>query len=110
MRSIHPILAAAVAATLGVASAEAGQRDRDHVYADSFGNLIVDSAAGYKRIIVGQGSQIKELSKFLNQDQPPVVLYEDENSETRYDSYLDEDDYRVFNNRGVFNNQGVFHN
>jgi len=111
MRAIQTILAAAAAVTLSVAvsSTEAGQR-RDHVYADSFGNLVVDSAAGYKRIIVGQGSQIKELSKFLNQGQPPVVEYEDENIDTRYDNYLDEDDYRVFNNRGVFNNQGVFHN
>ncbi len=108
MRAIQPILAAAIAATFAIASAEAGQRSRDHVYADSFGNLIVDSAAGYKRIIVGQGSQIKELSKYLNQGQPPVIEYED--VDTRNDIYLDEDDYRVFNNRGVFNNQGVFHN
>jgi ABC-type Fe3+-hydroxamate transport system substrate-binding protein len=111
MRAIQTILAAAIAAMLSVAvsSAEAGQR-RDRVYADSFGNLIVDSAAGYKRIIVGQGSQIKELSKYLNRGQPSVVEYQDENIDTRYDNYLDEDDYRVFNNRGVFNNQGVFHN
>jgi len=112
MRAIPTILAAAVAASLSfaVSSAEAGQRKRDYVYADSFGNLVVESAAGYKRIIVGQGSQIKKLSKYLDQGQPSVIEYEDENIDTRYDNYLDEDDYRVFNNRGVFNNQGVFHN
>jgi hypothetical protein len=33
------------------APALAGTRDR--VYADSFGNLVIESAAGYKRILVG---------------------------------------------------------
>ena len=106
MRAIQPILAAAVAVTLSVASSEAGSRD--YVYADSFGNLIVDSAAGYKRIIVGQGSQIEELSKYLNEGQPPIIEFE--GTDTRDDNFLDEDDDRVFNNRGVFNNQGVYHN
>lgn len=43
----------------------AWSRHHDRVYADSFGNLVVDSAAGYKRIIVGQGGLAKELSDYV---------------------------------------------
>ena len=47
--------AAAVAAVL-FAAAPAGAGDgRDRVHADSFGNLVIHSSAGYKRIIVGMG-------------------------------------------------------
>lgn len=38
---------------------------QDDVYANSFGNLIVDSAAGYKRIIVGQGYQASKMSRYM---------------------------------------------
>ena len=38
----------------------------DHVYADSFGNLVIHSPAGYKRIIVGEGHLAKELSDFTS--------------------------------------------
>lgn len=44
----------------------------DYVYADSFGNLVVESDAGYKRIIVGQGDQAKALSDYVAQGQPEV--------------------------------------
>ena len=37
------------------ASAEAGSRYHDRVYADSFGNLVIDNRAGYKHIVVGAG-------------------------------------------------------
>ena len=101
---------AAVALTLGLAlgtvTAEAGKRHRDRVYADSFGNLVVDSAAGYKRIIVGQGSRAKELSDYVNAGQPPIVEYD---YDEVYNDGLDEET-RVFNNRGVFHNRGVFRN
>ena len=33
----------------------AGPRLNDRVYADPFGNLVIDSASGYKRILVGEG-------------------------------------------------------
>lgn len=46
--------------------------ERDHVYADSFGNLVVESTAGYKRIIVGQGKLAKELSAYVGDDRPRV--------------------------------------
>jgi hypothetical protein len=43
--------------------AEAGYRD--HVSADSYGNLVIYSAAGYKRIVIGQGELAGELSAYV---------------------------------------------
>jgi hypothetical protein len=37
---------------------------RDRVYADSFGNLVVISRAGYKRIVVGAGELAAELQRY----------------------------------------------
>lgn len=65
-----------VAAALAM-PAVAGTRHHDRVYADSFGNLVIDSAAGYKRILVGQGHMAKKLSAFTESGQPTVV-YADE--------------------------------
>ncbi|CDX40034.1 conserved exported hypothetical protein [Mesorhizobium plurifarium] len=72
------VAAAALAGlvTAIAAPAEAGLRHHDRVYADSFGNLVIDSAAGYKRIIVGEGRHAKELSNFTSAGQPDVV-YDD---------------------------------
>ncbi|NUS20602.1 MAG: hypothetical protein HOQ25_12565 [Mesorhizobium sp.] len=77
--SVRTSIAAAVLAGLVLAitaPAEAGLRHHDRVYADSFGNLVVDSAAGYKRIIVGEGRFAKKLSEFTSAGQPAVV-YDD---------------------------------
>ena len=81
MRSNSVRASVAVAAAAGLvlaiaAPAEAGLRHHDRVYADSFGNLVIDSAAGYKRIIVGEGRHAKELSNFTSAGQPDVV-YDD---------------------------------
>ncbi|MBZ9658849.1 hypothetical protein LB523_07305 [Mesorhizobium sp. ESP-6-4] len=57
------------------APAEAGLRHHDRVYADSFGNLVIDSAAGYKRIIVGEGKLAKEFSEYTGGQ--PGVIYDD---------------------------------
>jgi len=47
---------AATVAIVFLASAPALAEDgRDRVHADSFGNLVIYSSAGYKRIIVGMG-------------------------------------------------------
>ncbi|TIN53884.1 MAG: hypothetical protein E5Y29_32420, partial [Mesorhizobium sp.] len=62
------IVAASVVAL--AAPALAGARHQDRVYADSFGNLVVDSAAGYKRIIVGEGKLAKQLSDYTSAGQP----------------------------------------
>jgi len=59
---------AAAAAALGAVlvagaatAADAGGRARERVYDDSFGNLIIISPAGYKRIVVGMGHIAAEL-------------------------------------------------
>ena len=62
------------------APAIAGARHQDRVYADSFGNLVIDSAAGYKRILVGEGKLAKELSAYTSAGQPKV-LYEHESDD-----------------------------
>jgi hypothetical protein len=58
----HPIPARAIlraialaAMTVSAAPALADSAYQDRVHADSFGNLVIYSAAGYKRIIVGRG-------------------------------------------------------
>lgn len=64
----------------GTASAWSGYRD--HVYADSFGNLIIRSPSGYKRIIVGQGHLAKELSSYEGAgDRGPNVVYLDDEAD-----------------------------
>ena len=69
-------LVMAVSAAGLAAPALAGARHQDRVYADSFGNLVIDSAAGYKRIIVGQGKLAKQLSDNTNAGRPPVIYDE----------------------------------
>ena len=74
-------LAALVLATasLGFAApAMAWSRHHDRVYADSFGNLVIDSAAGYKRIIVGEGKLAKQLSDYTGAGQPDVIYDSDD--------------------------------
>ncbi|MDG4876766.1 hypothetical protein P9273_16855 [Mesorhizobium sp. WSM4935] len=78
-KSVRASIAAAALAglvTAIAAPAEAGLRHHDRVYADSFGNLVIDSAAGYKRIIVGEGKLAKKLSEYTGAGQPDVV-YDD---------------------------------
>ncbi|TPI45198.1 hypothetical protein FJW05_19155 [Mesorhizobium sp. B2-9-1] len=75
--SVRIGLAAATLAALAIAApAEAGLRHHDRVYADSFGNLVIDSAAGYKRIVVGEGKLAKKLSEYTGTGQPDVA-YDD---------------------------------
>lgn len=59
-----------VAASAGPAVA-GGYSDR--VHADSYGNLIIRSPAGYKRIVVGQGHLAGELSAYSRAGEPKVV-------------------------------------
>lgn len=76
-----PLVAAFVGVVFAMlASLPAAANDwryRDQVYADSFGNLVVHSAAGYKRIIVGQGHLAKELAEFTGSDEPDVVTLDE---------------------------------
>ena len=72
MRLAALIVAASV---VGLAApALAGARHHDRVYADSLGNLVIDSAAGYKRILVGEGKLAKQLSDYTSAGQPTVPV------------------------------------
>ncbi len=76
-------LALALAAGGLAAPAHAGGGPyHDRVYADSFGNLVVHSRSGYKRIVVGAGHLAKELAGYER--------IEDGNDDDVV--YLDEDD------------------
>lgn len=48
----------------------------EHVYADAFGNLVIQSSAGWKRIIVGEGARARELEEAIGAKEPEVVVYE----------------------------------
>jgi hypothetical protein len=76
-RKYLAVLAVTAVAAAYAVPASAGMRHHDQVYADSFGNLVIDSAAGYKRILVGEGKLAKELSAYTSAGQPKVV-YADE--------------------------------
>ncbi|SIT57686.1 conserved hypothetical protein [Mesorhizobium prunaredense] len=67
------------------APARAGTRDR--VYADSFGNLVIESAAGYKRILVGKGNLAKELSDHTGAGQPKIIYEDDPDDISSRDCY-----------------------
>ncbi|KRA00178.1 hypothetical protein ASD64_00965 [Mesorhizobium sp. Root157] len=55
--------------------ADAWSRHHDHVYADSFGNLVIDSAAGYKRILVGEGHMARKLANYTATGEPGVIHF-----------------------------------
>jgi hypothetical protein len=67
-----PLLGCLVAFALAVPAA-ADSFYRDHAYADSFGNLVVYSPAGYKRIVVGKGYLADKLASAEESDGPRVV-------------------------------------
>ncbi len=53
------------AATFAMAvPASAGSLFQDEVHADSFGNLVIYSPAGYKRIVVGKGHMAPQLQQY----------------------------------------------
>ena len=55
MRMFSGLAAMIAAALLAAAPASGAENAADRVHADSFGNLVIHSHAGYKRIIVGMG-------------------------------------------------------
>ena len=66
-------LAASVLAGLAAGTAlPAAAAKQDHVYADSFGNLVIESAAGYKRILVGEGAMARKLADYVGAGRPRV--------------------------------------
>jgi hypothetical protein len=72
-------VAATLVGVLAVRPSDAGSfNSGDEVYADSTGNLVIESEAGYKRIIVGQGHRAKELRQFVQREEPTVVYSEED--------------------------------
>ena len=83
---ISAALIAAGMTVLPAADAFAWSRFHDHIYADSFGNLVVQSPNGYKRIVVGQGHLAKDLTKYEGGRDPAVVyLHDDTGAPYSYD-------------------------
>jgi len=80
LRASFMTVTLAAFATALASPSEAGLRHHDRVYADSFGNLVIDSAAGYKRIIVGQGKLAKQFSDYTGAGQPDVMYDESDNA------------------------------
>ena len=84
MRFVNSVAARTCAALLATgmtvlwaADASAWSRFRDEIYADSFGNLVIQSPNGYKRIIVGQGHRARQLSRYERAGEPSVVYLDD---------------------------------
>jgi hypothetical protein len=72
--AIFRVALLAGAAAVGIlGSASAGSRLHEYVYSDSFGNLIVQSPYGYKRIIVGEGRLARKMSSYSGGGGPKVV-------------------------------------
>lgn len=69
MRKI--VLAFAAAAGLAVPAAA-----HEHAYADAYGNLVIQSSAGWKRIIVGEGARAREVEEAIGARDPEVVVYD----------------------------------
>lgn len=76
-RTLSVLAAAAALAALAAMPAAAGSV-KDRVYADSFGNLVIHSPSGYKRIIVGQGEAAEAYNLTGSYYEPEVVYLESE--------------------------------
>jgi hypothetical protein len=75
-RTARGIIAAA-ALTAGLCGPALAGGYGDRISADSFGNLIIHSAAGYKRIVVGQGHLAQELAAYSHAGSADVVYVDD---------------------------------
>lgn len=82
MRSLIAAIAFIAATALPASAVHAGAQDR--VHADSFGNLVIHSPAGYKRIIVGKGytaEAYRQTGSYYDTEEPKVVYLEGEKAE-----------------------------
>lgn len=70
------LAALALAASLGTAAADGFLQEQIH--ADSFGNLVIYSPAGYKRILVGQGYAADAYNLTGSYYEPEVVELHEE--------------------------------
>lgn len=84
MRKVCFAIATSIMAVLLGGPAAAGDY-RDRVHADSFGNLVIHSHAGHKRIIVGMGhvAESYNLTGSYYEPEEPQVVYLDEEREAR---------------------------
>ncbi len=82
MRTISTLLGSAIAAaTIAFAATPASAYEQitgESYHADSFGNLIINSPAGYKRIIVGKGHLLAEYQAERAASEPEVLYYNDQ--------------------------------
>jgi len=76
MRKSSVFVAAAILAAFAAGSAAAGSY-KDRVHADSFGNLVIHSHAGYKRIIVGMGHTAEAYNRTGSYYEPEIVYLEE---------------------------------
>ncbi|MEP9387548.1 hypothetical protein [Mesorhizobium sp. KR9-304] len=77
--SFLPLVIGLTVGGLAAPAIAGGGPNYDRVYADSFGNLVVHSRSGYKRIVVGQGHLARELAEYERpRDRDVVYLDEDE--------------------------------
>jgi hypothetical protein len=81
---LSAVLVAAGMILGSAADALAWGRYRDHIYADSFGNLVIQSPSGYKRIVVGQGHLAKELSHYERTGDADIVYLDKESDDVFY--------------------------
>lgn len=73
-----PLALAIAAGGFSLRGQAAEARHTDRVYADSFGNLVVISRAGYKRIVVGAGHLAKELADYQGGQDDDVLYYNED--------------------------------
>jgi hypothetical protein len=86
--SFLPLALALVAGGLAVPAYAGGGPYHDRIYADSFGNLVVHSRSGYKRIVVGQGHLARELASYEGAGSPDgVVYYNDDDEAVPYECW-----------------------
>ena len=78
--SFLPLVVASAAVCLAVSDCPSplagGGPYHDRVYADSFGNLVIHSGSGYKRIVIGKGHLARELADY-EQARNDVVISDD---------------------------------
>lgn len=79
--SFLPLAAALAVGSLSAPALAGGSHDR--IYADSFGNLVVHSRSGYKRIVVGQGHLAGDLAAYEGggNSQDDVVYFDEGDGE-----------------------------
>lgn len=110
MRSVKRIPSMALAATAALSGllflstgADAG-RIGEVSYADSYGNLVIISPSGYKRIIVGQGDLAD-----ASVDRLPDVVYFDEPVRSTSQHRFPEAAYRCSGGAAVYRGRGFMY-